>query len=108
MQLGYINSNFNNIHYTEIVDVESADDLNKIFEDLEEGGYDGVMFLSLDGEYDTDPESIEQYFEEGKLVPGHYGVAWNDDEPEVIMDSTFLAAAIRDLKAQLDYFQKLK
>lgn len=108
MQLGYINSNFEITNYTEVIKVESADDLIEIFEDLEEEGYDGVMFLSLDGEYDTDPDSIEQYFEEGQLVPGHYGIVWDDDEPEVVMDSTYLAASVRDLKAQLDYFQKLK
>jgi hypothetical protein len=96
------------MNYTEVIKVESADDLIEIFEDFEEEGYDGVRFLSLDGEYDTDPDSIEQYFEEGQLVPGHYGIVWVDVEPEVVMDSTYLAASVRDLKAQLDYFQKLK
>ncbi len=104
----YINSNFFHDRHTEVVKVESAEDLIEIFEDLEEEGYDGVMFLSLDGEYYTDPDSIKQYFENGDLVPGLYGVMWEGDAVEAICDPEFLEDVISDLEDQINYFKKMK
>lgn len=106
MQLGYINSNFEITNYTEIVKVESADDLNKIFDDLKRKG--DTVLLSMEGELSTSPEDIKQYFETGDLVPGLYGAMWEGNDVEVICDPGFLEDVISDLEAQINYFKKMK
>ena len=106
MQLGYINSNFDVDHYTEIVKVESADDLIEIFDDLKRKG--DTVLLSMEGELSTSPEDIKQYFENGDLVPGLYGAMWEGDDVEAICDPDFLEDVISDLEAQINHFKKMK
>ena len=106
MHLGYINSNFDIDRYTEIVKVESADGLIEIFDNLKRKG--DIVLLSLEGELSTSPEDIKQYFEEGDLVPGLYGVMWEGDAVEAICDPEFLEDVISDLEDQINYFKKMK
>lgn len=106
MQLGYINSNFEITNYTEVIKVESADDLIEIFDDLKRKG--DTVLLSMEGELSTSPEDIKQYFENGDLVPGLYGAMWEGDAVEAICDPEFLEDAISDLEDQINYFKKMK